>query len=252
MKISILGSSSSGNSTFVEAGNTKILIDVGFSLKTLISKLNNIGEKIEDIDSIFITHEHIDHVKSLGPILRKYDIDIYIHRDSFEIIKDKIGKYSVEKIKFLDKRITYINNVVITNFDLTHDSNHCLGYSIEEKNKKFVYITDTGYVSKIMEYNCMNANVIAIESNYDYDMLITGSYPWNIKDRIKSKYGHLSNNDALKLLKNIDTKNLKKIYLMHLSDENNMEALAIHNIRKEFKELDIEISGEEVTRIYEI
>lgn len=252
MRISILGSSSSGNSTFVEVGNVKILIDVGFSLKKTIEKLEEINEKLENIDAIFITHEHGDHIKGLGPIIRKYNISVYIHRKSFNALVDKLGKYDKQLINFLDERRVYLGNAVITNFDLTHDASHCLGYILEENNKKFVYITDSGYVSKIMEISCQNADVLAIESNYDLDMLMSGSYPWDTKNRIKSKFGHLSNNDTLNLLKKVYSNKLKKIYLMHLSEENNLEALAIHNIRKEFSNLSIEISKEEATKIFEI
>ncbi|CAM3180571.1 MBL fold metallo-hydrolase [Streptobacillus felis] len=252
MKVAILGSSSSGNSTFVEVGGVKLLVDVGFSLKKIIEKLAIINEKLEDIHSVFITHEHIDHVKSLGPLLRKTNAKVYIHEDSFNVIKSKIGKYDENRIHLLKHREVYIENACIINFDLTHDAMHCLGYSFIENNKKFVYITDAGYVTKMMELQCRDADVIAIESNYDYDLLMSGSYPWDIKSRIKGKFGHLSNQDCLKLLKNSYTENLKKIFLMHLSDENNMPSLAMHNIRKEYKNIDIEISGEEVTSTFEI
>lgn len=252
MKVAILGSSSSGNSTFIEVGGVKLLVDVGFSLKKIVEKLANINEKLEDIYAVFITHEHIDHVKSLGPLLRKTNALVYIHEDSYNVIKDKIGKYDEDRIILLKDREVYINNASIVNFDLTHDAVHCLGYSFIENNKKFVYITDAGYVTKMMELQCQNADVIAIESNYDFDLLMTGSYPWDIKNRIKGKFGHLSNQDCLKLLRNSYTDKLKKIYLMHLSDENNMPSLAMHNIKKEYKEIDVEISGEEVTSVFEI
>ncbi|WP_156300335.1 MBL fold metallo-hydrolase [Streptobacillus canis] len=252
MKVAILGSSSSGNSTFIEVGGVKLLVDVGFSLKKIVEKLASINEKLEDIYAVFITHEHIDHVKSLGPLLRKTNALVYIHEDSYNVIKDKIGKYDEDRIILLKDREVYINNASIVNFDLTHDAVHCLGYSFIENNKKFVYITDAGYVTKMMELQCQNADVIAIESNYDFDLLMTGSYPWDIKNRIKGKFGHLSNQDCLKLLRNSYTDKLKKIYLMHLSDENNMPSLAMHNIKKEYKEIDVEISGEEVTSVFEI
>ncbi|WP_314010682.1 MBL fold metallo-hydrolase [Pseudostreptobacillus hongkongensis] len=252
MKVAILGSSSSGNSTFVEVGSNKILIDVGFSLKKIEEKLLEIGECLKNISAVFITHEHGDHVKSLGPILRKYDITVYIHRDSFEVLKNKIGNFDKEKICILDNRKVFLNNACVTNFDLEHDASHCLGYCFEENNKKFVYITDTGYVSKILLYNCMDADVIALESNYDLDLLMNGSYPWDIKNRIKSKYGHLSNQDALNILKKVYSNKLKKLFLMHLSEENNIEALAINNIKSEFNNLNIEVSGEKITSIFEI
>ncbi|CAM3213435.1 MBL fold metallo-hydrolase [Streptobacillus ratti] len=252
MKVAVLGSSSSGNSTFVEVGGVKLLVDVGFSLKKIIEKLESINEKLEDIYAVFITHEHIDHVKSLGPLLRKTNAQVYIHEDSYNVIKSKLGKYDEERIIFLNKREVYIENACIINFDLTHDAEHCLGYSFIENNKKFVYITDAGYVTKAMELQCQNADVIAIESNYDYDLLMSGSYPWDIKSRIKGKFGHLSNQDCLKLLRNSYTEKLKKIFLMHLSEENNMPSLAIHNIKKEYKKIDIEVSDENVTSIFEI
>ena len=98
----------------------------------------------------------------------------------------------------------------------------------------------------------MDADVIALESNYDLDLLMNGSYPWDIKNRIKSKYGHLSNQDALNILKKVYSNKLKKVFLMHLSEENNIEALAINNIKSEFNNLNIEVSGEKITSIFEI
>ena len=255
MKVAILGSSSSGNSTFISVNDKKILIDVGFSMKKLNEKLSQINENLENIGYIFITHEHSDHIKSLGSILRKYDISVYIHRNSFESIKDKIGKYDLKKINLLDDREIFLDDLLIKNFDLTHDASHCLGYSFEINEKKFTYITDTGYVSKTMKLNCLNSDILAIESNYDLDMLMNGSYPWDIKNRIKSKFGHLSNRDTLNLIKSIYEDNsckLKKVFLMHLSEENNLEALALHNIKSNFLDIDVEVSGEEVTSVFEL
>lgn len=252
MRFSILGSSSSGNSSFIQVGNNKFLIDVGFSLKKLLEKLNEIDEDLKDIDAIFITHEHGDHIKAMGAILRKYNIPIYIHRKSFDAIKEKLGKYDVEKIRFIDKREIFIDNCYITNFDLTHDSNHCLGYTFSENNKKLVYITDSGCISKVMEYSAMQADILAIESNYDLDLLMNSNYPWNIKNRIKSKKGHLSNRDTLTLLKKVYSEKLKRVYLMHLSEENNIPAIALDNISSEFPNIDVIISDDEVTKIFEI
>ena len=255
MKVSILGRSSSGNSTYISVNGKKILIDVGFSMKKLNEKLSQIDENLENILYIFITHEHSDHIKSLGSILRKYDVNVYIHRKSFDVIKDKIGNYDVKKIKILDDREVILDGLLIKNFDLTHDSSHCLGYTFEINEKKFTYITDTGYVSKIMKLNCLNSDILAIESNYDLDMLMNGNYPWDIKNRIKSKFGHLSNRDTLNLIKEIYENNpskLKKVFLMHLSEENNLEALALHNIKSKFSDIDVEVSGEEVTSVFEL
>lgn len=251
MKFCILGSSSSGNSSFLEVANNKFLIDVGFSIKKLNEKLNKINERIENINYIFITHEHIDHIKSLGPILRKYDIKVFIHKDSFDVIKDKIGNYNKDKIIYIDFNKISINEVVISNFKLNHDAKCTLGYSFEYMGKKLVYITDTGYISKLVEQCAKDTNILAIESNYDYDMLMLGNYPWDVKNRIKSKNGHLSNKDVLKLIDKLDKEKLKKVFLMHLSEENNHEAIAKNNIESVYPNLDVEISNEDITKIFE-
>ena len=106
-----------------------------------------------------------------------------------------------------------------------------------------------------MKLNCLNSDILAIESNYDLDMLMNGSYPWDIKNRIKSNFGHLSNRDTLNLIKSIYEDNsckLKKVFLMHLSEENNLEALALHNIKSNFLDIDVEVSGEEATSVFEL
>ena len=126
MKFSSLGSGSSGNSSYIEMGNKKFLIDAGFSGKKIVEKLNNIGKRIEDIKGIFVTHEHSDHIQGLGVVSRKYDIPIYLHEITYNVIKDKIGKIDKKNLNFIRNDKIKIENSVINNFELMQDAKKCL------------------------------------------------------------------------------------------------------------------------------
>ena len=117
MKFSSLGSGSSGNSSYIEMGNKKFLIDAGFSGKKIVEKLNNIEKRIEDVMGIFVTHEHSDHIQGLGVVSRKYDIPIYLHEVTYNVIKDRIGKIEKKNLNFIRDEKIVIDNCVINNFE---------------------------------------------------------------------------------------------------------------------------------------
>lgn len=257
MEFSVLGSGSSGNSSFIEMGNKKFLIDAGFSGKKTVEKLNNIEKRIEDIDGIFVTHEHSDHIQGLGVLSRKYDIPIYLHEITYNTIKEKIGKIDKKNLNFLHTDTLNIGEAVIKNFEVMHDAEICLGYTFEFDNKKIAYASDIGCVTNLIRENFKNSDVIVLESNYDYEMLMTGPYHWELKNRVKGRNGHLSNAEASKLIAQVISNKLKKIYLMHISKDNNTPELAyntLYNIleRENKQHLDVEIVLENTTSIYKI
>ena len=257
MKFSSLGSGSSGNSSYIEMGNKKFLIDAGFSGKKIVEKLNNIEKRIEDIMGIFVTHEHSDHIQGLGVVSRKYDIPIYLHEVTYNVIKDKIGKIEKKNLNFIRDEKTVIDNCVINNFEVMHDAEKCLGYTFEYEGKKLSYASDVGCVNNIIKENLKNSDVIVLESNYDYNMLMTGPYHWELKNRVKGRNGHLSNSEASKLIGQVLNEKLKKIYLMHISKDNNTPELAYNSLyqileRENKSHLEIEIINEEGTEIYKI
>ena len=245
MKFSSLGSGSSGNSSYIEMGNKKFLIDAGFSGKKIVEKLNNIGKRIEDIKGIFVTHEHSDHIQGLGVVSRKYDIPIYLHEITYNVIKDKIGKIDKKNLNFIrDDKIKI-------------DAKKCLGYTFEYEGKKLSYASDVGCVNNIIKENLKNSDVIVLESNYDYNMLMEGPYHWELKNRVKGRNGHLSNAEASKLIAQVLNEKLKKIYLMHISKDNNTPELAYNSLygileRENKSHLEIEIINENGTEIYKI
>ena len=257
MNFSVLGSGSNGNSSYIEMGNKKFLIDAGFSGKRLVEKLNNIERRIEDIDGIFVTHEHSDHIQGLGVISRKYDIPIYLHEITYSIIRDKIGKIDLKNLNFIREERTVIDNCVINNFEVMHDAEICLGYTSEYSDKKLAYASDIGCTNNIIKENFKNSDVIVVESNYDYNMLMTGPYHWELKNRVKGRNGHLSNTEASRLISQVMSDRLKKIYLMHISKDNNTPQLAYNSLyemleRDNKSHLEIEIVLENETQIYGI
>lgn len=150
MKFSSLGSGSSGNSSYIEMGNKKFLVDAGFSGKKIAEKLNNIEKRIEDITGIFVTHEHSDHIQGLGVVSRKYDIPIYLHEMTYSVIREKIGKIDKKNLNFIREDKVVIGDCVINNFEVMHDAKKCLGYTFEYGEKKLSYASDVGCVNILL------------------------------------------------------------------------------------------------------
>ncbi len=185
---SILASGSSGNCFYLETDQKRILVDAGLSGKKITSLLGEIGRKPEDLDAILVTHEHKDHIHGVGVLARKYHLDIYANEATWKAMEKDLGKL--------------------------------------EDDKSFVMLTDTGYVSDRMAGIIENADGYLIESNHDIEILRSGAYPWSLKQRILSDMGHLSNEDGAETMIRTLGNRTKRIYLGHLSKENNIKELA--------------------------
>ncbi|MGL4403409.1 MAG: MBL fold metallo-hydrolase [Fusobacteriaceae bacterium] len=257
MRISILGSGSSGNLTFIDGEGVKLLVDAGFSCKKIEEKLNEIGEKLENIDGILVTHEHGDHIMGAGIASRKYGIPIYIAEESYRAAEHKFGKLSPENLIFIEGKFSLGEGLLITPFDVLHDAERTLGYRIESPSGKVMAIaTDIGYVDNSVREQFRDIDLMVIECNYDYQMLMESPYPWDLKARVKGRNGHLSNNDAAKLIRDVYSERLKKAFLVHVSKDSNKYSLAVDTVRKELSENNIELELEvatqnEVTSVWE-
>ncbi len=257
MKISILGSGSSGNSTYLETEGKRILIDAGFSGKKMEERLLKIGVEASEIDAILITHEHLDHILGAGILSRKYNIPIYITKESYEQANKKLGKIEKGNLVFIDTKFE-VGGLIIKPFDVMHDAIRTIGFSISNKaQKKLAIATDIGYTTNIVKEEFKDADIIVIESNYDYYKLMQGPYPWHLKNRVKGKRGHLCNIKTSEFIKNIYSKKLKKVYLTHISKDNNTYDLAYKTVNDYMKahkiDLDIEVATQEdVTEIFSL
>jgi phosphoribosyl 1,2-cyclic phosphodiesterase len=227
MHFSVLASGSTGNAIYVETENHSFLVDAGFSGKQLESLFQKVDRKIEDLSGILVTHEHSDHIKGVGVLARKYNLPIYANEKTWRAMEGLIGEVPVDlKFSFDMETTKSFGSLQIESFGVSHDAAEPMFYSFHYGQSKIVIITDTGYVSDRMKGIISNADVFVFESNHDVQMLRMGRYPWNIKRRILSDVGHVSNEDAAMAMGDVIGDRTRRIYLAHLSQDNNMKDLA--------------------------
>lgn len=228
-----LVSGSSGNSTYISNGNTHILIDAGISCKQLVEHIKQLNIDPSEINGIFITHEHIDHIKGAGVLSRKYNIPIYATPGTWKGIGTTIGEFAPENIRYVKPdKMTLVGDLCVKPFEIPHDTLEPVAYSVFTENAKMTVATDIGHVTEKIKENIYDSDVLLFEANHDIDMLKKGKYPWHLKKRILGENGHLSNVAAGETLSEIMSGSLKYIFLGHLSSENNEPHLAYETVGK--------------------
>ncbi len=228
LKIYPLYSSSSGNMFNIETPNTNLLIDVGVSYKGINQGLESINKNINDISAILITHEHSDHIKGLEMLCKKNNIPVYACGKTSdylcELLKRKDINADIRKINY--NQPFKVNDIEITAFETSHDAIMPCGYNLRCMDKSITYATDLGFISdEVMEY-LKNSDYNILEANYDKVMLDFGKYPFELKRRIKSNLGHLSNDDTANAIAALSKNGVNNYILAHLSENNNNEMLA--------------------------
>lgn len=227
-----LYSGSSGNSTYIESENSKILIDAGVSCQKISKALDSLGVELDEISAILITHEHIDHTKGLTTISKKFNTPIYATPKTWaqmEILNiPQSCKYS-----FNSGENFSIGDLNVHPFSIPHDAADPCGFSVLSGNKKITVATDIGHVEEDLFTEMSGSDVLLIESNYDNDTLLCGSYPYFLKKRISSDVGHLSNEATGKLVKRLYESGVTNFILGHLSKENNFPELAYQTVFNE-------------------
>lgn len=233
IKFCSLVSGSSGNCTYMETDRTRILIDAGLSGKRIEGLLKSIDVCPTTIDYILVTHEHIDHIRGAGVLSRRYDIPIIANNKTWMAMEKTIGEIKESNIKVIESDKDFIlRDLGIHPFRTFHDAAEPVGYCIYHGNTKISIITDTGWVNDYIKNKIKNSSLYLIESNHDVDMLKKGSYPWHLKRRILSQNGHLSNEDAGKVLSELLTGKGEMVLLGHLSQENNTPSLAHKTVKE--------------------
>lgn len=231
-----LYSGSSGNCILVGDGNNHLLIDAGVSGKKIEEALNSKGLKSQDISGILITHEHIDHVKAVGIMARRYGMPLYATNGTFEAIKQmsSLGKIDDSLINIIraDEDF-YLKDMKIHPIRISHDVNEPVAYRIYSKDKSVAVVTDLGNYDEYIINEVSNLDALLIEANHDVRMLQTGPYSYPLKMRILSERGHLSNEASGQLLSRVLHDGIQNIILGHLSHENNYPDLAYETVRSE-------------------
>ena len=236
MRVCTIGSGSSGNCIYVGSESTQLLIDAGISGKRIEQGLNEIGLTGKDIDAVLVTHEHADHINGLGVISRRLGLPIYTAEKTYNkiTVDGKAGKIPDGLFnKISADEIFSIGDIQIRSFSTSHDAADPLGFRFEDGEHSFAIATDLGCYNDYTIEKLTGLDAVLVESNHDVRMLESGAYPYFLKRRIMGEKGHLSNEDAGRLLECILHDNLKSIILGHLSRENNYPALALETVRSE-------------------
>lgn len=244
LRFQSFGSGSSGNCYYIGNATSGLLIDAGIGVRFIRKNLKNIGLDFENLWGVFVTHDHADHIKAVGPIGEKHRVPIYATTKIHEGIHKS---YCVTEKLYSSKKIIEIGQTIqvgdfkVTSFPVSHDATDNVGYTIEYKEKRFTFATDLGFVSEEAAQHLSSADYVVLEANYDEQMLLNGSYPTHLKNRIISNTGHLSNDQCGLFLAENYNKGLKHIFLCHLSRDNNLPELAYTTVQNHLEEKQIVI-----------
>ena len=220
LRVVNLASGSKGNSYFVSAGNTKILIDCGISYKQLTERLSEIGESPSNIDYILISHEHSDHTAGLETFCKKHNTRVYVNHLSAEYIAK--NKPSIaEFLQSFDREVMSLGEFLVYPIPVSHDSVFCTAFKIECEDGSVSIVTDLGFVDENILGAVAGSKVVYIESNHDENMLMNCKYPYIIKKRILSDHGHLSNRAAANAISRLYNFGTKYFVLSHISENSN-------------------------------
>ena len=226
MRFSVLASGSKGNCTYLETDKHKILIDMGTTTKYIENTLIELGIDPNSIDSIFITHDHKDHISALNVFLKKYHPNVYM--------TDKLKRALESKIKITNyiplKENINLDDLTLNVIKTSHDATDSVGFIFETNNSSLVYITDTGYINVKYFDSLKNKKTYIFESNHDVEMLMNGKYRYDLKVRILGDRGHLSNEMSSNYLSTFIGNETEYIILAHLSEENNTEEKAYESL----------------------
>jgi phosphoribosyl 1,2-cyclic phosphodiesterase len=229
-----LTSGSSGNSLFIESSNSKILVDAGGSAKRIVEGLSSINVDINDIDAILVTHEHSDHVQSLGTLSKKYNIPVYANYETWNAMPEQKLKISTENQKFFVANSDFeIKDLKFKSFSIPHDAANPCGFSIFCDNNKMSIATDLGHITPEVISNLEKSKFILLEANYDPNILKYSKYPYHLKMRISGPNGHLANEASGQIVHKLINSGLSSVMLGHLSKENNFPELAYKTVAEE-------------------
>jgi phosphoribosyl 1,2-cyclic phosphodiesterase len=238
----LIGSGSDANAYYFSYQNRAVMIDNGFTLKELRARSLQLGISLDEVDALFITHTHGDHIKGVGAFARAYGIPV-CHHHMADLSGYQAKRRQFTCIPIVPEQFHQTGAFTVRAFETSHDSSHSISYQIEVGGRRFLIITDTGVVSAQMHELAQTADVLFLEANYEPQMLFDGPYPPSLKQRIASSLGHLSNDDAIDFLNGIGREHkISQIYLTHLSGVNNdVDLLESRLVRQLVNRLPVEV-----------
>jgi phosphoribosyl 1,2-cyclic phosphodiesterase len=244
LRFQSFASGSSGNCYFLGNASRGILIDAGIGVRTIRKNLRSLGLDFHNIWGIFFTHDHADHIRAVGSLGTVHHIPVYTTRSIHEgidrsyCVTEKIttGRRYLEKHESIE-----VGGFTIRSFPVSHDATDNVGYTVEYMGKRFTFATDLGYVCESAARELEMAHYMVFEANYDTQMLTNGHYPADLKRRIKSDTGHLSNDQAGEFLARSYRDHLEYIFLCHLSKENNLPEIAYTTVKGHLENNNVQV-----------
>lgn len=219
MKLSLLASGSKGNAVYLESGATRLLIDAGLSAIELTRRLGVIGVDPASLNAILISHDHSDHTRGAGILARKLKLPLLLSQPTRQTAAAVLKK--CDMIEFESGSSFTYRDLQIDPFPVTHDAADPVGFVIESSEGRIGFATDFGIVTRLVTEKLKACRLLVIEANHDEEMLMNGPYPWHLKQRIKSRHGHISNSESMVLLDELLHEGLEGVFLAHLSETNN-------------------------------
>jgi phosphoribosyl 1,2-cyclic phosphodiesterase len=198
----------------------RLLVDGGLSAREIERRLLSIGASPKELNGIVVTHEHVDHVRGVGTLSRRYKLPVYLNKQTYLHLPDSVGRLD-QKEEFVTGRSFFIEDLTIHPFAISHDGIDPVGFTLANGSVKIGVCTDLGAATKLVCRHLEHCSVMILEANHDTEMLKNGPYPWPVKQRIKSRLGHLSNQQSAEILARVFSETLQEVILGHLSETNN-------------------------------
>lgn len=219
LSVCVLASGSKGNAIYISDGTSSILVDAGLSGKAIELRMRERNLDPAALTALLVSHEHSDHIQGIGVLSRRYNLPVYIAENTLKAAP-RLGRLH-EVVHFECGRRFSIGKLSIHPFSTSHDAADPVGFTFQKNGAKIGIATDLGIATTMVKEHLRTCALLILEANHDPDMLINGPYPWPLKQRIKGRSGHLSNQDSKILLSEIQHDELEYVVLAHLSETNN-------------------------------
>jgi phosphoribosyl 1,2-cyclic phosphodiesterase len=224
LRFASLGSGSSGNALVVESGTTRVMMDCGFSIAETKERLERLGLKPSDLAGIVVTHEHDDHIGGVAAFAKKHAIAVYLTRGTGMFLPPD---FPAVLVRLIDSHTTFaVDAIAIDPIPVPHDAREPVQYAFSDGAVRLGVVTDLGCITQHVVDRLSGCEALVVECNHDLDMLMGGSYPVSLKQRVSGRFGHLSNADAGHLVACVDRSKLRHLVAAHLSQQNNRAELA--------------------------
>lgn len=232
MEICVLGSGSGGNSIYVASGATRVLIDVGLSVREITARLCSIGRELSDLTAVLFTHDHTDHCSGVAVLCRKHNVRLLANEGTAEGVERAVKDLNALFDIFETGAYFNIGELTFEPFNVPHDACDPVGFIVSDGQSRLGIATDFGSVTDLVRRRLMNCDALVLEYNHDVELVMQSKRPWSVKQRILGPHGHLCNEVAAELLADVLTPRLKVVFPAHLSEECNTAAMAEHIVRK--------------------